>query len=75
MAVSHMNQAKRCHATSKRTKLPCQAAAVKGWNVCQHHGAGAGRPKTHGLKSKETLARKKGMRALLASAKGLLESI
>jgi hypothetical protein len=36
--------APRCTATSKRTRQPCKAAAVRGYRVCRHHGAGAGAP-------------------------------
>src|ERR1700687_3627595 len=37
-----MHQAKRCRATSKRTRRPCQSPAVRGWVVCRMHGAGGG---------------------------------
>jgi hypothetical protein len=37
--------APRCTATSKRTRNPCQAPAVRGWAVCRFHGAGGGAPK------------------------------
>jgi hypothetical protein len=36
--------APRCCATSKRTKQPCKAPAVRGWTVCRFHGAGGGAP-------------------------------
>lgn len=35
----------RCTATSKRTRLPCQAPAVTGWTVCRFHGARGDGPK------------------------------
>jgi hypothetical protein len=57
--MSAANAAPRCTARSKRTGLSCQAAAVKGWCVCRHHGAGGGHPEgpshpswRHGLRSR-----------------------
>jgi hypothetical protein len=35
----------RCSATSKRTRVPCRAPAVRGWTVCRFHGAGGGAPR------------------------------
>ena len=40
-----MHQALRCHAKSKRSRLQCQAPAVRGSSVCRMHGAGGGAPK------------------------------
>jgi len=37
--------APRCSATSKRTRKPCQAPAVRGWAVCRFHGARGGGPR------------------------------
>jgi hypothetical protein len=37
-------KARRCHATSKRTKKRCGAPALKGWEVCRFHGARGGGP-------------------------------
>jgi hypothetical protein len=37
---------KQCQATSKRTRLQCQAPAVKGKNVCRTHGGLSTGPKT-----------------------------
>ena len=39
-----MHNSPRCTATSKRTRLRCQAPAVTGWAVCRFHGAGGGAP-------------------------------
>ncbi|HUS97391.1 MAG TPA: hypothetical protein VMX97_11675 [Hyphomicrobiaceae bacterium] len=36
--------APRCSATSKRSRKPCQAPAVRGWTVCRFHGARGGGP-------------------------------
>ncbi len=43
--VYAFQKAPRCSATSKRTGMPCQAPAVRGWTVCRFHGAGGGAPK------------------------------
>jgi hypothetical protein len=43
--MSVVYRSPRCTATSKRTKQPCRAAAVKGCVVCYHHGARGGGPK------------------------------
>lgn len=45
--------APRCSATSKRTKEPCCAPAVRGWSVCRFHGARGGRQPTTGLYTME----------------------
>lgn len=44
-AVYSFQKSPRCAATSKRTKLACQAPAVNGWTVCRFHGARGGAPK------------------------------
>ena len=72
-----MHLSKRCHARSKRTGKPCQAAAVKGWTVCRNHGAGAGAPQgnknawKHGRYSAEHAAEMKRFRDLVREAKKL----
>src|SRR4051812_4248861 len=76
---SPMNQARRCHARSKRSGKPCQAPAVKGWAVCRMHGAGGGAPLgnknalKHGLYAAETIAERQTIRALLRESGELLE--
>jgi hypothetical protein len=62
----------RCSATSKRTRQPCQAPAVKGWTVCRFHGARGGGPNgkrngmyRHGLFTKEAKAERRMLRELL----------
>jgi len=62
----------RCSATSKRTRKPCKAPAVKGWTVCRFHGARGGGPKgkrhgmyRHGLFTKEAVAERRMLRELL----------
>ena len=54
--------APRCSATSKRTRKPCQAPAVRGWSVCRFHGARGGGPRgaangayKHGLYTAEAI--------------------
>jgi len=61
-----------CHATSKRTRKPCMAPAVKGWTVCRFHGARGGGPKgkrhgmyRYGLFTKEAVAERRVLRELL----------
>jgi hypothetical protein len=72
----------RCHAQSKRTGKTCQSPAVTGWRVCRHHGAGGGAPtgkrngnfKT-GHYTREAIALRKDISALLRESRHLLESI
>ena len=71
-----MHQSPRCVATSKRTRLPCQAPAVRGWAVCRFHGAGGGGPKgegngayRHGLHTAEAVAERRVLTDLLREAK------
>lgn len=61
--VQRLFAAPRCSARTKRTGLPCQAPAVKGWTVCRMHGAHGGAPSgtgngmwRHGGRSTETVA-------------------
>ena len=64
--------APRCTATSKRTGLPCQAPAVRGWAVCRMHGAGGGAPNgirngayVHGARTAESVEARKTVIALI----------
>ena len=75
-------QSLRCHARSKRTGKRCQAAAVKGWTVCRHHGAGGGAPKgerngnyRHGHYTKEAKAERQAISLLLKLARGTVASM
>lgn len=43
--TERLRAAKRCHAARKRDLEPCNAPAVRGWNVCRVHGAGGGAPR------------------------------
>jgi hypothetical protein len=62
----------RCTATSKRTRKPCQAPAVNGWTVCRFHGAGGGRPPTHGQRTKEAMELRQALRNILRESRALL---
>ena len=64
--------APRCTATSKRSRQPCKAAAVKGWNVCRMHGAGGGHGAgkanpayKHGIRSREYVEMRKTINDLV----------
>lgn len=64
--TNRMHASLRCSARSKRTGLPCEAPAVKGWNVCRMHGAGGGAPcgerhgqYRHGMRTKEAIAERR----------------
>jgi hypothetical protein len=66
----------RCRATSKRTGLPCEAPAVRGWRVCRFHGAGGGAPKGRrngayrtGLHTNEMKAMRREIRELIRAAR------
>lgn len=71
-AILAMHQSPRCTATSKRTRLACQAPAVTGWTVCRFHDAGGGGPRgerngayRHGLHTAEAVGERRGLAALL----------
>jgi hypothetical protein len=71
-----MHLSPRCAATSKRTGLGCQAAAVTGWTVCRFHGAGGGGPKgerngayRHGLYTAEAMAERRAVAGLVRQAR------
>ena len=74
--------APRSRARSKRTGKPCQSPAVTGWKVCRHHGAGGGAPLgekngnyRHGNFTREAVALRKEISALLRGSRHLIESI
>ena len=73
---------KRCTATSKQTRKPCQAPAVTGWNVCRFHGAGGGAPKgerngmyRHGEYTAEAIAERKVLTDLIRQTRQILDDI
>ena len=66
----------RCTATSKRTRQPCQAPAVRGYTVCRFHGAKGGAPKgrrhgqyKHGHYSQEATDVRRSISALLSESR------
>lgn len=72
----------RCTATSKRTRKPCQAPAVRGWTVCRFHGAGGGAPRgkahgayKHGLYTTEAIETRRMIRELLRDSRDMLASL
>ncbi len=74
--VQRMNAAPRCSATSKCSRRPCRAPAVRGWNVCRFHGARGGAPSgkdngawKHGLHSREARAIRRECAVLLREAR------
>ena len=77
--VLRLRAAPRCHATSKRTKQPCQAPAVKGWSVCRFHGAHGGAPRgerhghyREGRYTIEALEYRKEVTQLIRKAKAVM---
>ena len=75
-------KAPRCTATSKRTRKPCQAPAVRGWSVCRFHGARGGAPKgkwngayRNGLYTKEAIEERRLMAALLRESRNMIEGL
>ena len=72
----------RCTATSKRTRKPCQAPAVRGWTVCRFHGARGGAPRgkahgayKHGAYTTEAIETRRTIRELLRASRDLLASL
>jgi hypothetical protein len=80
-AVYPFQKSPRCSATSKRTRKPCKAPAVKGWTVCRFHGARGGGPKgkrngmyRHGRFTEEAAAERTMIRELLRRCTKTLSS-
>lgn len=72
----------RCTATSKRTRKPCQAPAVRGWAVCRFHGAGGGAPKgerngayRHGQFTVEAVEGRRQIRELISLVNETIEAL
>ncbi len=79
MSAALLFKATRCHARSKRTGEPCCAAAVPGWKVCRHHGAGGGAPKgerngnyKNGLHTRAAVADRRMLTAFLKLTRSTL---
>lgn len=80
--VYAFQSAPRCTATSKRTRKPCQAPAVRGWAVCRFHGARGGAPKgkangayRHGLFTVEAVEERRWMRQLLDEVSEMVDGL
>ena len=78
-ALYPFQKSPRCTATSKRTKRPCQAPAVRGWTVCRFHGARGGAPTgkrngmyRHGDQTKEAVALRRQISELQRQSRALL---
>ena len=74
--------APRCTATSKRTRMPCQAPAVRGWTVCRFHGARGGAPRSqangayrHGLYMAKAAEERRRLRELLDQVREMVAGI
>jgi hypothetical protein len=79
-AVYPYQKSPRCKATSKRTRKPCMAPAVKGWKVCRFHGAGGGAPKgerngryRHGRFCETATAERGALRDLMSECAKILK--
>ncbi len=77
-----MHLSPRCTATSKRTRKPCRAAAVRGWAVCRFHGARGGAPKgarngayKHGDHTTEAIETRRVIRELIRESRDMLASL
>lgn len=81
-AVYPFQESPRCTATSKRTKLACQAPAVNGWAVCRFHGARGGAPMgkrngmyRHGLYTQQAAATNARLSDLQRESRALLRRL
>lgn len=81
-AVYPFQKSPRCTATSKRTRMPCQAPAMNGWTVCRFHGAGGGAPKgkrngmyRHGLYTQQAAALNARLSDLQRESRALLRRL
>jgi hypothetical protein len=70
----------RCTATSKRTRRPCQAPAVRGYRVCRFHGARGGAPEgrangayKHGLFTGEAMRERRLIQQLFAQCRKAIQ--
>jgi len=76
------HQSPRCSATSKRTRKPCQAPAVKGWTVCRFHGAYGGAPTgkrngnyRNGLHTNDAIAQRRAVSQLIRRSTEVLRTL
>jgi hypothetical protein len=75
--VTRLQAAPRCRSRSKRTKLPCRAPAVRGFDVCRFHGARGGAAHgdrnawKHGARGEAWASEAAALRALVRGARKL----
>ncbi len=81
-AVYPFQKSPRCGATSKRTRKPCRAPAVKGWRVCRFHGARGGAPRgarngayKHGACTTEAIETRRVICELIRESRDMLASL
>lgn len=74
--------AKQCKAKSKRSKVQCRNPAVRGWNVCRHHGAGGGAPTgkangayRHGAKTNEAISERRKASEIMKASRVLMADV
>ena len=78
--AARLQAAPRCHAHSKRTRLPCRAPAVRGFAVCRFHGARGGARRgnrnawKHGVRGAAWASEAAGLRALVRGALRLVSA-
>lgn len=78
--VTRLQAAPRCRSRSKRTKLPCQAPAVRGYDVCRFHGARSGAAHgnrnawKHGTRGEAWRSEARALSALVREARKLASS-
>lgn len=78
--AARLQAAPRCHAHSKRTRLPCRAPAVRGFAVCRFHGARGGARRgnrnawKHGVRGAAWAREAAGLRALVRGALRLVSA-
>ncbi len=75
IALGQAGGAPRCRAHSKRTGLPCQGPAMRGWTVCRMHGAGGGHAAgsshptwAHGARSQKAVETRRAANELMREA-------
>ena len=70
-----MHLVSKCGAKNRRG-TPCQAPKMKGKTRCRMHGGKAtGRPRTHGLRTKEAMEQRRQLREAAAKAMALLKEL
>ncbi len=78
--VTRLQAAPRCASHSKRTKMPCRAPAVRGYDVCRFHGARGGAPHgnrnawKHGTRGDAWAREARALRALVREARKLVSA-